>query len=148
MRPAGLLAALFAILALFASFIALAFGWAVINADNMKDLQLSVLLGAAGSILFLLAILGAWATLHIRLVRPIESLTRQIETLARAGKVSRINVPDGHLMGGLPDAVQELIARFIASRREREEAIDTTVPTGRARRRHSARGTKKSQAAK
>ncbi len=148
MRPAGLLAALFAILALVASSIALAFGWAVINADNMKDLQLSVLLGAAGSILFLLAILGAWATLHLRLVRPIESLTRQIETLAHASKVSHINVPDGHLMGGLPDAVQELIARFNASRIELEKAIDTAAAPGRARRRHSARGTKKSQAAK
>ncbi len=96
MRPAGYLAALFAILALVASFIALAFGWAVITADSLLELQLSVLLGAAGSILFLLAILGAWATLHLRLVRPIESLTREIETLAHASKLRQIKMPDGH----------------------------------------------------
>ena len=130
MRPAGFLIVLFTILALVAFSIAIAFGWAVIRADNMKDLQVSVLLGAAGTILFLFAILGAWATVHLRLVRPIETLTREIETLAHANTVRKIEMPEGHLMGGLSEAVQLLIERVIAARAERQEAVEAALERG------------------
>lgn len=130
MRPAGFLATLFAILALVAFSIAITFGWAVIRADSGRDLQLAVLLGAAGAILFLFAILGAWATVHLRLVRPIEMLTREIETLAHASKVRQIDLPDGHFMGGLLEAVQHLITRVTTARTKRQEAVNTALERG------------------
>ena len=132
MRPAAFLAVLFAILGLVALCIATAFGWAVMNADSAKDLQHAVLLGGAGAVLFLFMIAGAWAMLHLRLARPIEAITREIETLSHAKRVRQIEVTDGHLTGGLSDAVQHLIARFIEARTRRQDAIDTALDRGDA----------------
>ena len=132
MRPAAFLAVLFAILGLVALCIATAFGWAVMNAGSAKDLQHAVLLGGAGAVLFLFMIAGAWATLHLRLARPIEAITREIETLSHAKRVRQIEVTDGHLTGGLSDAVQHLIARFIEARTRRQDAIDTALDRGDA----------------
>lgn len=132
MRPAGFLAILFGVLALVAFSIAIAFGWAVIRADSVKDLQFAVLLGGAGAILFLFALLGAWATVHLRLVRPIETLTREIETLAHARTVRKIEMPDEHLMGGLCEAVQHLIERVIDARTKRQQAVDAALERGDA----------------
>jgi DNA polymerase-3 subunit epsilon len=132
MRPAVFIAVLFTILGLVALCIAAAFGWAVINADNAKDLQHAVLLGGAGAVLFLFMVVGAWATLHLRLARPIEAITREIETLSHAKKVRQIKIADGHLTGGLSEAVQQLIARFIAARTKRQDAIDTALERGDA----------------
>jgi len=132
MRPAAFLAVLFAILGLVALCIATAFGWAVTTAESAKDLQHAVLLGGAGAVLFLFMIAGAWATLHLRLARPIEAITREIETLSHAKRVRQIEVTDGHLTGGLFDAVQHLIARYIAARTRRQDAIDTALDRGDA----------------
>ena len=84
-------------------------------------------LGGAGTVLFLFTLVGAWASLHLRLARPIEAITREIETLAHAKKVRQIEIPDGHLTGGLTDAVQHLITRFITARTKRQNAIDMAV---------------------
>ncbi len=127
MRPAVFIAMLFFILALVATAIMTAFGWSVLNADSAGDITHAVLLGAAGAVLFLFTLVGAWASLHLRLARPIEAITREIETLSHAKKVRQIEIADGHLTGGLWEAVQHLIARFITARDKRQAAIDTAV---------------------
>jgi DNA polymerase III epsilon subunit family exonuclease len=130
MRPAVFLTSLFATLGLIALCIAIAFGSAVLNAGNATDVQHAVLLGAAGTVLFLFMVIGAWAILHMRLVRPVDAITREIETLSHATKVRQIEMPDGHFTGGLNDAVQHLIARFITASSDRQEAIDTAIESG------------------
>ena len=127
MRPALFIAMLFAILALVATAIMAGFGWAVLNADSSDSITHAILLGAAGTVLFLFTLIGAWASLHMRLARPIEALTREIETLAHAKKVRQIEIADGHLTGGLTDAVQHLIARIVSARTKRRDAINTAV---------------------
>jgi DNA polymerase-3 subunit epsilon len=127
MRPAVFIAMLFFILALVATAIMTAFGWSVLNADSAGGITHAVLLGAAGAVLFLFTLVCAWASLHLRLARPIEAITREIETLSHAKKVRQIEIADGHLTGGLSEAVQHLIARFITARDKRQAAIDTAV---------------------
>ncbi|MHA1166105.1 MAG: exonuclease domain-containing protein [Alphaproteobacteria bacterium] len=127
MRPAVFIAMLFFILAVVATAIMAGFGWAILNADGSESITHAVLLGAAGTVLFLFTLAGAWASLHLRLARPIETITREIETLAHAKKVRQIKIADGHLTGGLSDAVQHLIARFISARTKRQAAINTAV---------------------
>lgn len=130
MRAAHFLAALFATLGLVAVCIAAVFGWAVINAENAKEIQQAILLGAGGTVLFLFTVVGAWASLHLRLVRPIEGLTREVQTLSHASKPRQIDVPENHLTGDLSDALQELIAKFIAARTKRKEAIAAALERG------------------
>ncbi len=127
MRPAVFIAALFALLGLVAIGLATAFGWAVLHANGTEPLQQTLLLGGAGVILFLFLLSGAWAALHLRLIRPIEVITREVETLAHAKKVRPIEVPDGHLTGGLSEAVQQLIAHVIDARTKRLQAIEDAV---------------------
>jgi DNA polymerase-3 subunit epsilon len=127
MRPAVFIAALFAILGLVAISLATAFGWAILNTDGTETLQQSILLGGAGAVLFLFLLFAAWAILHLRLVRPIEAITREVETLVHAKKVRPIELPDGHFTGGLSEAVQQLIVHVIDARTKRLQAIDEAV---------------------
>ncbi len=127
MRPAVFIAALFAIIGLVAISLTAAFGWAVLHANGVEPLQQTVFLGGAGAILFLFLLFGVWAMLHLRLIRPIDTITREIETLAHAQKIRPIEVPDGHLTGGLSEAVQQLIEHVIDARSKRLQAIDEAV---------------------
>jgi DNA polymerase-3 subunit epsilon len=130
MRPGLFLAILFALLSFIAIAFAAAFGWAALNTELLEQPQNAILIGAAGVVLFLFAVAGTWAALHLRLVRPIEFLTREVQTLSHARKMRQIDMPEGHLTGELSHALQELIAKFITARTKRQEAIDTAVERG------------------
>lgn len=132
MRPGVLIALLFAALGLAAIALAAGFGWAVLNTGVGGKAENSLMLGGAILVLFLFALALAWAFVHLRLVRPIETLTREVQTLTHATKLRPIEAPPDHLMGALPDALQELVEKFIAARGKRQEAIDTALERGDA----------------
>jgi len=130
MRPAHFLVLLFSALGLIATGLAAVFGWAVLNTGDTVPLQNIVLIGAAGFVIFLFAVVGAWALVHLRLVKPIEALTREVQTLSHAQTLRPIELPEGHLTGGLDQALQDLIAKLIEARTKRQEAIDTALERG------------------
>ncbi|MDA7947363.1 MAG: PAS domain-containing protein [Hyphomicrobiaceae bacterium] len=130
MRPSLFLVLLFSALGLIALGLGFAFGWAILNAQGPEFLQGALLIGAAGLFVFLMALVGVWALLHLRIVQPIEALTREVQTLTHAQKIRQIELPEGHMTGGLGETVQELIAKFIEARTERQEAIDAALERG------------------
>ncbi len=130
MRPAVFLALLFAAVGAAAVVLAAAFGWAILNTELAAEPQIALLLGGAATILFVFAVAGAWAMTHLRLVRPIETLTREIQTLSHAKRVRQLQVQDGSVVGDLSGALHDLIAKFIAAREERQKAIDDAIEQG------------------
>lgn len=130
MHPATFLVVLFCALGLIATGFAAAFGWAVLNAQDAASLQGTVMIGAVGLVLFLFAIVAAWALLHLRLLRPVEILTRDVQTLTHAQALRQIDLPEGHMTGDLGESLQKLIAKLIEARAKRREAIDAAVERG------------------
>ena len=130
MRPAPFLVLLFSALGLIAIGLAFAFGWAVLNADGTEALQGTVLIGAAGLVLFLFALVGTWALVQLRILKPIDALTREVQTLSHAQTLRQIELPEGHMTGALGGSLQELIAKFIEARTKRQEAIDAALERG------------------
>lgn len=130
MRPAVFLALLFAAVGAAAVVLAAAFGWAILNTELAAEPQNALLLGGAATILFVFAVAGAWAISHLRLVQPIETLTREIQTLSHAKRVRQLQVQDGSVVGDLSGALHDLIAKFIAAREERQKAIDDAIEQG------------------
>ena len=130
MRPAIFLVVLFTALGLIAAGFAAAFGWAVVNSQDTESLHSAILLGAAGLVVFLFAIVGAWALVHLRLLKPIEVLTREVQTLTLAQALRQIDLPEGHMTGDLGQSLHDLIAKLIDARTKRREDIDAAVERG------------------
>ena len=123
MRPSQLLTIVFAALAGAAVLLAGAGIWTFMSSGAQAGEQAILLLGAAGLAIFLFALTGGWAVLHLRLIRPIEAVTREMGILSHAKKMRQIEIPDGHCTGELTDALHDLIAKFIAARQETEHAV-------------------------
>ncbi|MEM8743973.1 MAG: exonuclease domain-containing protein [Pseudomonadota bacterium] len=130
MRPALFLVLLFSALGLIAVGMAVAFGWAVLNAQDPETLQGTLLIGAAGLVIFLFALIGVWALVQLRILQPIDALAREVQTLTHAQSPRQIELPEGHMTGELGQSLQELIAKFIDARTKRQEAIDTALERG------------------
>ncbi len=79
-----------------------------------------VSLSFAGALLLFLA---AWAVLHIWLVRPMEILTREAETLALTKQNRGLLMPSRHALERLPRVVEELARKLADARTETAEAI-------------------------
>ncbi|MDH3910093.1 MAG: exonuclease domain-containing protein [Rhodospirillales bacterium] len=59
----------------------------------------------------------AWVALQLRLVRPLTTLTREIQTLTHSRAGRAIELPESHFLGGLPDAANELARELTGARR-------------------------------
>lgn len=123
MRPGQLLGVIFAGLAISAIALAGAALWAFASYQDVSEPRTLILLGCAGLLLFIVLLILSWAALQLRIARPIEALAREVETLIHARKVRPITLPDGHMTGGLADALQDLIVKFIAAREETGKAV-------------------------
>ncbi len=130
MRPGLYLALLLAVLALFIILLGGAAVWAIIATGMAPEPRAVLLIGSAGILLLLALLVGVWVALELRLVRPVEAITREIETLSHARTVRPIEIADGHVTGGLVDALQELIAKFIAARQQTHETVANAVERG------------------
>jgi len=123
MRPGQLLGIIFSALALLAGALTAGALWVLVSAQSPPEPRMVILLGCAGLFLFILFLILSWAALQLRIARPIEALAREVETLSHARKVRPIALPDGHMTGGLADALQVLIGKFIAAREETGKAV-------------------------
>lgn len=132
MRLGMIIAALLAALGLVAVALAAGFAWAASNTGAADNPHGVLLLGAAVVVIFLFAVAGVWAFLQLRLVGPLDALTREIQTLGHAKALRPIDLPDGHLLGGLISALEELVEKLIVARGKRQEAIDAAVGRGDA----------------
>ena len=65
----------------------------------------------------------AWAVFHILLVRPVQTLTREAETLALTQQNRALLMPPRHALERLPRAVEELARKLAVARAETAEAI-------------------------
>lgn len=130
MRPGLLLALVFVALAGIAVLLATAAGWGVVSSGAFTDMQPVLLIGGGALFAFLFALTIAWVFVQLRLIRPLETITREVETLSHAKKVRPIEMPDGHATGALVDALHELIAKFIAARQETNRAVEAATERG------------------
>lgn len=130
MRPGLLLALVFAALALLAAILSGVVGWALMRSDVNADHKMIVLFDAAGLSVFLFTLAIAWAVLQFRLIRPLNAVTREVETLSHARKVRPIEIPEGHATGALVPALHELVAKFIAAREDTQKAIAEATARG------------------
>jgi DNA polymerase III subunit epsilon len=71
----------------------------------------------------LLVFLAAWAVLQVWLVRPIQILTREAETLALTQQDRRLLMPSRHALERLPRVVEKLARKLAEARTETAEAI-------------------------
>lgn len=132
MRPAVFITILFASLAVFVTALAAGLGWMLAGLDPAEGLQSLYLFGSGAVVLVLFALICAWAVIALRLVRPLDSLTREIETLNHASQMRRIDTPANSILGDLPLALNDLVAKAIATRDDRQQAIDEALDEGEA----------------
>lgn len=135
MRPGLFVALLFAVLALVIILLGGAGLWALATSGIIAEPKPVLMIGAAGILLALVTLLGIWCLLELRLIRPVDAITREIETLTHARSVRPMEVPGGHVTGGLVDALRGLIAKFIAARQETDEAVAVAIKNSQVLRR-------------
>ena len=132
MRPGIFGAILFVAIGAVALALAGGIGWVMSNSQGGADPAQGLLLTGAGLATFLLGLVLAWAVYHLRIVRPLDSLTRELETLSHASSARQLTPRNDNALGRLPDALNALIGRFIAARDERKQAIDDALQEGEA----------------
>ncbi|RMF02926.1 MAG: hypothetical protein D6773_08035, partial [Alphaproteobacteria bacterium] len=124
MHPGKFITFIFALLAL--SALALGGGalyW-LLATKALPDPRLAAIAGVAGLLLYCAVLLVGWVLVQLRLVRPLDALAREVETLSHARKLRPMELPENGLTGGLAHAVQDLVERFIAAREKTSEAIE------------------------
>lgn len=132
MRPAVFVALLFATLAIIAVALGAMFGWSLVKSGASAGSAPFLLLGAGAIAVFLFALAGAWAVMQIRLVRPIDTLTREIQTLNHAAQMRQLETPGNSALGDLPEALHDLIASVISMRDHRQKDINKALDEGEA----------------
>jgi DNA polymerase-3 subunit epsilon len=80
-----------------------------------------LMLASFGGMLVLFS--AAWAVLHLWLVRPIQTLTGEAETLALTQQNRGLLMPSRHALERLPRAVEQLAQKLAAARAGTAEAI-------------------------
>jgi DNA polymerase-3 subunit epsilon len=65
----------------------------------------------------------AWVVLQLGLVRPLNALTREIQTLTHSRAGRAIELPEFHLLDGLPGAANELARELTGARRAVAKSI-------------------------
>jgi len=81
----------------------------------------ALMLASFGGMLALFA--AAWAILHLWVVRPIQILTGEAETLAVTQQSRGLLMPSRHALERLPRAVEQLAQKLAATRGGTAEAI-------------------------
>ena len=112
--------------------------WLIAREVDLSESQYARILLIGGGGLFLIAALCAalWALLHLRLVRPLTAMAREIHTILHARAERQLEPPSSHLLGELPGAVAELANALTAGRRDMTKALasatrDTEAQKGR-----------------
>jgi DNA polymerase-3 subunit epsilon len=88
--------------------------------DHLPRLGTLMLVGFAGMLVLFAA---AWAVFHRWIVRPIEVLTAEAETLALTQQDRGLLMPSRHALERLPRAVEQLARKLVAARAGTAEAI-------------------------
>jgi DNA polymerase-3 subunit epsilon len=130
MRPGLVLGLLFAGLAMLGAGLAVAAGWALYSGGALAEFERAPLLGAAGIVFFLFAVAGAWAFLQSKLVAPLSALTREVETLSHSRKPRGLELPDGHMVDELADALEKLVEAYTTARKETDQAVTAATERG------------------
>lgn len=69
----------------------------------------------------------AWYLLTRRLVAPLDRVLRTAVDAAHMGSDGKLDLPDGHLLGTLPDRIDELIGALALSRAATQDAISSAT---------------------
>ena len=73
----------------------------------------------AGGLLFGLGLWLLWRLLDGRVLRPLDSLGRDVRTLLQAKRIDRaLRAPEGHALGDLPESIDTLVDELRSTRRE------------------------------
>jgi DNA polymerase-3 subunit epsilon len=88
--------------------------------DHLPRLGTLMLVGFAGMLVLFAA---AWAVFHRWIVRPVEVLTAEAETLALTQQDRGLLMPSRHALERLPRAVEQLARKLVAARAGTAEAI-------------------------
>jgi DNA polymerase III subunit epsilon len=88
--------------------------------EHLSRIGFMMLAGFGGMLAFFLA---AWAVLHAWVVRPIQLLTSEAETLALTQQNRSLLLPARHALERLPRAVEQLARKLAAARAGTAEAI-------------------------
>ncbi len=116
--------------------------WAVATtvARNPEEIAGALLVyGGLAALATALACACAWVVLHLRVVRPLASLARGAELLARLDSDGALDLPEGHALGPLGKAVRELGETLKRTREEVAETVaERTARSEEARRRLGA----------
>jgi DNA polymerase-3 subunit epsilon len=112
--------------------------WLIAREADLSENQSARILLVGGGGLFVIAAVCAalWALLHLRLVRPLTAMVREIHTILHARAERQLEPPPSHLLGELPGAVAELANALTAGRRDMTKALasaagDTEAQKGR-----------------
>jgi DNA polymerase III subunit epsilon len=93
-------------------------------ADDLDGMAEMVVVYGGGIAFLLVAMIAvAWAYLDHAVAQPMAALVRGIQTVIHANPEHRIEIDESHQLGGLPDAVTQLVDQMAASRTQVNEAI-------------------------
>ncbi len=124
MRPQALITAVAAAIGAIATVILGFEVWQfVASVADPETKRRFLLLGGVGLFAFLAVMAGAWWLLMQRIARPIEALTRELETFAHSSAEGIFRQPEVHGLGGLPETLTTLTTEFARSRRETLQAM-------------------------
>lgn len=114
------------IFAALAGAVVLAFGLVIgLNATAVLDGD-GLTLVLAGELLVLLGLIAAaWAWFELHLLRPLRGIADDVAVVTHGNIHHGLRVRDGHALGRLPEAVDELVRDYRQARNDTAKAMET-----------------------
>lgn len=128
MRLSIILPVLIGLLAAVAIAVEGAVFWVASNdIPSQPDLARLAIAAGVGVILLVIAFAGVAVVLHLRLAAPLSTLAREIQTLTHSPSPRPVVLPEGHLLGGVTEAANEIVQALHTARHRVKEEVEAAT---------------------
>lgn len=103
------------------------FWLASVDISSRQELARLAIASVAGGMVLAVIFSAVAVALYLRLVIPLSTLQREIQTLMHAPAPRSLALPEGHLLGGVPEAVNEMILALHTARQQVEKEVKAAI---------------------
>src|SRR6266545_194856 len=96
--------------------------WQAVQGGGAVGVYMSIAFAVVAALVGL-----AWALLHVKLLKPLAALKRELLMQSQIRVDRPLAVDRGHLLNGLPTAVDKILGALRAARGETQEAVDAAT---------------------
>ncbi|ANV99643.1 3'-5' exonuclease [Bradyrhizobium icense] len=96
--------------------------WQAVQLGGAVGVYMSIAFAVVAALVAL-----AWALLHVKLLKPLAALKRELLMQSQIRVDRPLAVDRGHLLNGLPTAVDKILGTLRAARGETQEAVDAAT---------------------